>query len=394
MLILLVMTIWALNLRHLRALAAIARLGSISAAAQAVNLTQPAVTQALAKLEATLGQPLFERRPDGMTANAAARLLAPRIEAACAHVASPRVTMAQMRALIMLADSGSYAGAGAATGLAQPSLHRSIADLSLALRRSLVARRGKGVALTDAGRRTVRAFRLARAELEAGLLELAALGGRETGRITIGAMPLSRARLLPAAVCAFHRAWPDVHIAIVEGSFQELIEPLRDGEIDMMIGALRDPDPGLDVEQRPLFDDRPVVIGRAGHSLVGTVIDAAALARFSWTVPGPGTPLRVQWERMFSDAAVAIPPVPITCGSVITIRQILLESDFLTLLSPDQVAVELEAGWLTQIAETPRGLTRTIGVTTRHGWRPTAMQRAFTTELVTVSAFGSIHENL
>ena len=42
-----------------------------------------------------------------------------------------------------------------------------------------------------------------------------------------------------------------------------------------------------------------------------------------------------------------------------------------------QVAVELEAGWLTKIADTPEGLTRTIGVTTRAGWRPTAMQAAF-----------------
>jgi DNA-binding transcriptional LysR family regulator len=69
------------------------------------------------------------------------------------------------------------------------------------------------------------------------LTELASLQGVETGRITIGAMPLSRARLLPAAVSAFYRTYPDVRINIVEGSFQELIEPLRDGELDLIIGA-------------------------------------------------------------------------------------------------------------------------------------------------------------
>lgn len=381
MLILWDMLVWNLNLRHLRALGVITRLGSISAAAEAINLTQPAITQALAKLESQLGQPLFERRPDGMIASAAAELLTPRIERALGFINSPRVTMAHVRALIMLADSGSYAGASVVAGLAQPSLHRAIGDLSVALKRTLVERRGKGIALTEQGRRTVRAFRLARAELEAGLTELASLQGRETGRIAVGAMPLSRARLLPAAISAFHSQYPDVRISIVEGSFQELIEPLRDGELDLIIGALRDPSPGEDVVQRALFDDRPVVIGRVGHPLSKAPASIASMAQFPWTVPAPSTPLRVQWEKMFTDSWLTPPVVPIECGSVITIRQILLDSDFLTLLSPDQVAVELEAGWLTKIADTPHGLTRTIGLTTRNGWRPTRIQEAFVISL-------------
>jgi LysR family transcriptional regulator, regulator for genes of the gallate degradation pathway len=371
------MSIWKLNLRHLRALAGIARLGSISATADAINLTQPAITQALAKLEAQLGQPLFERRAHGMKTTPAAMLLAPRIERAMAHIASHSVTMAQMRALIMLAHSGSYSGASAATGLAQPSLHRAIGDLSLALKRVLVERRGKGIMLTEQGKRTVRNFRLARAELEAGLTELASLQGVETGRINIGAMPLSRARLLPAAVSAFYRAYPEVRINIVEGSFQELIEPLRDGELDLIIGALRDPLPGEDVIQQPLFADRPVVLGRVGHPLGQSSATIDDLAQYPWIVPAPGAPLRVQWEKMFTDAHVSPPHVPIECGSVITIRQILLDSDFLTLLSPDQVTVEIEAGWLAKIADTPDGLMRTIGITTRYGWQPTGMQSAF-----------------
>ena len=67
----------------------------------------------------------------------------------------------------------------------------------------------------------------------------------------------------------------------------------------------------------------------------------------------PGTPLRVQWDKMFTDVGLQPPYVPIECGSVMMIRQIMLDSDFLTLLSPDQVAVELEAGWLEVVAELP-----------------------------------------
>lgn len=381
------MIMWQMNLRHLRAAAEICARGSVSKAAAAVSLTQPAVTQGIARLERLLDQPLFERTPEGMDPLPSARTFAERIEAALGHIASPRVTMAQLRALIAFADSGSYAGASAVSGLSQPSLHRAINDLALALRRTLLERRGKGVALTDAGRRTVRAFRLARGELEAGLAELEGIKGRETGRIVIGAMPLSRARLLPAAAAAFYAKHPEVALSIVEGSYLELVEPLRDGEIDLMIGAVRAPSPGPDLVQVSLFRDSPVIIGRKGHPLSRVIADSrdgnilADLARFPWIVAGPGTPLRAQWERMFRSGDIEPPAVPIECGSVITIREILTKSDFLTLLSPDQVSVELEAGWLEQLYEAPAGLVRDIGLTTRTNWRPTALQQAFVNEL-------------
>src|SRR3546814_7220795 len=113
--------------------------------------------------------------------------------------------MAQLRALVAIADTGSYAGASSATGLSQPSLHRAMANLAIALRRELVTRWGNGIALTDAGRRVARGLRLSLSELVAAFSELDALQGRETGRIQIGAMPLSRARLLPATVSENYR---------------------------------------------------------------------------------------------------------------------------------------------------------------------------------------------
>ena len=377
MLILRIVDIWQLNLRHLRAMAAIGRLGSVTAAAQAISITQPAITQALAKLEAQLQHQLFERRPDGMTMLPAATIFAPRVEAALAHIASRRVTMAGVRTLIAVAKAGSYAGASANTGLAQPSLHRTIQDLSIALKRPLVERRGQGIAITEQGRRTVRAFRLGVAELEAGLSELEALRGRETGRISIGAMPLSRARLLPTAVAEFYRERPDARTVIVEGSFRELIEPLRDGAIDVMIGALRDTSVGDDLVQSPLFIDRLVVLGRTDHPLAMLKHDITVqdLAEYPWAISAPGTPLRIQWERMF--AGTDLPGIPVESSSVLANRELLRRSNLLTLLSPDQVAVELEIGWLVKICVAPGNLERNIGMTTRAGWRPTAMQEAF-----------------
>ncbi len=368
----------SLNSRHLRAMVAIVASGRISSAARAVNLTQPAVTQGLAKLEAQIGLPLFERRSDGMVPTDAAHILAPRAEAALRRIGNRPATTAQIRAFLALADTGSYAAGANATGLSEASLHRAVGDLSVSLGQRLVERRGRGVSLTARGAVVARNFRLALVELRSGIAELAALHGREVGRIVIGAMPLSRARLLPQAIGLFHAGHPQVDLTIVEGSHAELVGPLRDGEIDLLVGALRAEAPD-GIAQRPLFDDRPIIIGRAGHPLAGRggMIDAGDLASYPWIVPAPGTPLRTLWATMFAAAGVAPPHVPIECGSVIMVRQILVGSNFLTLLSTDQVQVELEAGWLTAIGDAPGEVSRTIGISTRDDWHPTALQTRF-----------------
>src|SRR3546814_14066143 len=105
-------------------------------------------------------------------------------------------------------------------------------------------------------------------------------------------MPLSRARLLPGAVMALHRQWPDATIEIVEGSHAELLEPLRDGALDLMIGALREVAPA-DLVQAPLLKDRPVVVASAGHPLAGREPTTADLTPCPWANAPRGTPLRL-----------------------------------------------------------------------------------------------------
>lgn len=368
-----------LNIRHLRAVAAIVKSGSISAASQIVNLTQPAITQGIAKLERQLGLPLFERRPAGMAPTEAAMMLAPRVEAAVRLMDARHATAAQISAFLALARQGSYAAAASVTGLSEPSLHRSVGELSLVIGQPLVERRGRGVALTHRGTQVARAFRLGEAELRSALDELAMLQGREVGRITVGAMPLSRARILPEVVTDFHARHPETGIAIIEGSYTELVGPLRDGELDLMVGALRVGGGEEGLIRYPLFQDLPVIIGRAGHPLAGRGNDLklSEMALYPWITAAAGTPLRAQWQAMFEAEGVSVPHVPIECGAVMMIRQILRETDFLTLLSPDQVAVELEADWLVKIADAPGDVARSIGVTTRFDWRPTPLQRAF-----------------
>lgn len=379
-----------LNLRHLRALPLIVRHGNVSIAADAAGMSQPALTQGLAKIESQLCIPLFERRPEGMAPTPEGEAFATRVEVALRHLAAAGrgargfarpdrlMTSTQLRAFLALADAGSFVEAAHATNGSQPAIHRAVRDLEQIGGLPLAERRGRGVALTPAGRQLARAIRLARAELVAAI-EGTLPDASERGRLVIGAMPLCRARLLPAAMAALMRAAPRATIDVVEGSWRELIEPLRDGQVDLMIGALRDDPAPPDLEQEPLFIDRLAVVARAGHPLAGSAPGLDRLAAFPWIVGRAGTPLRGHWDALFDGCA--LPAAPVECGSVMTIRGLLLDSDCLTLLSPDQVAMEVESGLLTLIPAPGQGMTRTIGISTRAGWRPTRLQAQLITAL-------------
>ena len=76
----------AIELRHLRVLLAIAQTGSVSKAAESLDLGQPAVSIALARLREHYADPLFVRTAHGMTATALTQALLPDVQLALAAV--------------------------------------------------------------------------------------------------------------------------------------------------------------------------------------------------------------------------------------------------------------------------------------------------------------------
>jgi len=384
-----------MNLRHLTAVSAAGQFGSISAASHALNMSQPALTQAVGKVEAQIGHLLFHRVPSGVVPTEAGQLMMVRIQRATGYLSQGgqsvrrsarlpvlpnierRMTLGQLRALIAVEAAGSYALASAGAALSEPALHRAVRELEHHLGVKLMARRGRTVQPTPAAGRLLRHARLARAELQAGLDELAALQTAGAGRVTVGTMPFAHAVLLPQALARFARAFPSATVVVVEGPYAELLSTLRNGDSDLLIGALRDPLPVADVVQEALLADEPVIAARAGHPLAGRTGDFQQLLAYRWVVPGEGTPARQRWEAMFTTHGLHPPRLHVECGSLLVTRGLLLEDDWLTLLSPDQFLFERRAGLIVEIEGATDTLRREIGLTWRRDWCPTAAQAAF-----------------
>jgi DNA-binding transcriptional LysR family regulator len=384
------------NLRHLRAFSEVARCRSISQASRKLYLSQPAITQAIARLEKSLDSRLFDRRSDGVFPTESGELFLHRVERAKEQLSagardvarlsgnksgqrSPweyMTTTTQLRALIAVSEARNFSLAARNIGISQPSLHRSARELEGLLDIPLFAKTSQGITLTRPARILAQSAKLAFSEVRQGIDEVGALRGIDAGRITLGSMPLARSYILPSAINDLSRTHPNARISVVDGPYDDLLHHLRHGDIDILIGALRHPAPTNDVIQEALFAPPLAIVARAKHPLAGAnSIDTDDLCRFPWVVPRAGTPTRDHFEAIFSSVGAQLPASVIESSSLVLVRGLLQESDRLTIISAHQVLQEQKLGLLVSLPFDMSHTRRPIGLTMRKDWQPTRIQK-------------------
>lgn len=378
--------LYDLNLRHLRALIAVQDSGSISAGARLACLSQSALTQGIAKIERQLECVLFERQRDGIVLTLAGDMALQRIRPAFGHLddairklgrgseqAARSLTLNHVRALISLGDARTFAMAAATAKLSLTSVHRAVGDIERLIGKRLVDRRGQGTLLSVTGRRLARAFRLAGGELRAMASEIS--DDKRDAPISMGALPIARPFIVPTAIARMVGENPRVRFIVAEGDWQDLVEQLQDGVIDLIIGEIHD-NKVADLTQEPLSDDQLVVLCGRHHPLSADPAPSFdTLARYPWIVAPRLSPMRLQWESLFADKA--LPECPVECESIMVVINLLAQSEFLTLASPRQVELPLQTKRLAQVGGVIRGSTRSVGIISRKSWRPTLTERRF-----------------
>ena len=198
-------------------------------------------------------------------------------------------------------------------------------------------------------------------------------------------MPLSRSFLLPRAIARFGQRRATLPIKALDGPYEELMAGLRRGEVDFLIGALRDPAPIGDIVQERLFDDRLTFVARKGHPILDRRAPTLAdILGYPIVVATAGTPTRQAFEDI--TARHAIPPSLVETGSMILMRELLRMSDHLGCISAQQIGAEIRIGALVPVPVDLAGTSRPIGLTVRDGWLPTQAQAEFLCDLRAISA--------
>jgi len=386
-----------INLRHIFALTVIADAGSLSAAAERVHLSQSALTQALRKIEASAGLPLFDRVGYGVTPTNAGQFLIRRSERAFALLSDAErtirqrkatrsepkksdshVTTSQLKALIAIVDTGGYSLAARKLGLAQPTVYRAAKELEARIGAQLFYRTARGIETSESARLLARHAELAFSEIRQGFEEISEMQGRMSSRVAVGCLPLARVELLPRAVTRLLETYPGAEVSIMDGPYTEQLHALRYGHIDWIIGALRQPVPTPDIVQQHLFEEPLAIVVRNLHPMLGPLTPTpAALAELEWIAPAKHTPARDLFTAFFASNGVATPKRIIECSSLIAIRGLLQDSDRAALLSPSQVRRDVATNQLAIVGEPLPGTSRPIGLTLRANWEPTVVQAEF-----------------
>lgn len=385
------------NLRHFFALHDIADARSIRAASDQVFMSQPALTRVLRKLDDLAGTLLFERSGFGVTETPAGELLVRRARRAIALLVdaerdigarfsavvtgSPlyrHVTTSQLQALVAVVETGGYSTAARRLGLAQPTVHRAAKELEKIVGVELFPHAARGVEPSESARRLARSAQLVFVEIRQGFEEVKELQGRTDSRIAVGCLPLARSEFLPTAVTQLLESFPAARVSILDGPYVEQLHALRYGQIDWLIGALRDPAPTKDVIQEALIEQPLAVVVRPGHPLLESISpDAAELSRLEWVAPRPLAPARNFFDAFFERNGVDAPTRIIECSSLVATRGLLRQSDRAALLSPLQIRADVAAGELAILIGAIPNSSRTIGITTRDNWEPTMVQSEF-----------------
>ena len=388
-----------LNLAQLRAFRLVAEMGSATRAAAALFRAQSAVTRSVQELESALGEPLFDRNPSGMLPTPVGRAVLQRCERIFAELeelaqwcsakqarrrpategALPAYLLntRRLQLFIALARHRHMPSAAKTFGISQPAVSTAIRVLESGSGLSLFHRSPRGILLTTEGETFLLHVRRVLNELRHVPDDIAALHGKIQGAVTVGALPLGRTLLLPKAIARMTAAHPGVRVVTDESAYEALVANLRAGDIDFILGALRDNDASSGLKNERLMSEDMVVLVRHDHPLTrARDLSIMDLRDAQWVMPRSNAPARALFEAQFKRMKVKPPMPTVETADLAVIRGLLVGSDMIAALSAQQLHYEVQSGQLAVLDVQLHNTRRDIGLTMRAAGTPSPAARA------------------
>lgn len=262
--------------------------------------------------------------------------------------ASKRIKFRHLRSFCEINRLGSFKRAADALSLTQPAISRTIAELEEIVGARLLSRDRGGVSLTPEGEVFLHFAQTGLNAIQQGMARLDRMQAGEAMRIRIGALPSVAAALLPGAVQAFATLAPGAAVMVEDGPHEFLVDRLRRGELDVVVGRLGPPHTMGGVTFTQLYVEHVAFAVRPGHPLAG-IDDLARIVAYPVIYPPASAAIRPLVDRLMIANGIAEPPRTIESVSGAFGRSLALTSDAVWIISAGVAAQDLKSGRLVRL---------------------------------------------
>jgi LysR family pca operon transcriptional activator len=272
-----------------------------------------------------------------------------------------------LNTLIEVARQKSIGKAAGVLHVSQPAVTKTIRELEEILEARLFEKDGRGIRITRYGEVFVRHAGASVAAVQRGIDSLARARGDGSGPpVRLGTLPTVSARIMPNAVKLYITEQTGSPIKIVNGENIVLLEQLRAGELDLVVGRLAAPEHmgGLSFEH--LYTEEVVFVVRSGHPLLASQrFEFARIREFPVLMPTRGSIIRPFAERFLIAHGIAEIPIEIETVSDSFGRAFLPQSDAIWIISEGVVAADRAIGGLALLPIDTTETRGSVGLTTR-----------------------------
>ncbi|TNM63352.1 pca operon transcription factor PcaQ [Aliirhizobium smilacinae] len=277
-----------------------------------------------------------------------------------------RVKFRHLQAFTEVARHRSVVKAAGVLNISQPAVTKTIRELEEVLGVALTEREGRGIRITRYGEVFLRHAGAAMSALRQGLDSVSHERGGEAPLLRVGALPTVSSHIMPTAIDLFLKEKTWSRIKIVTGENAVLLEQLRFGELDLVVGRLASADRMAGFLFEHLYSEQVVFAVCAGHPLLvssGSIF--SQLGDFPILMPTQSSIIRPFVDQFLIANGVSSLPSQIETVSDAFGRAFVLSSDAVWIISAGVVTRDVEDGRLQTLPIDTTETRGPVGLTMR-----------------------------
>ncbi|MDF1775130.1 MAG: pca operon transcription factor PcaQ [Rhizobiaceae bacterium] len=219
-----------------------------------------------------------------------------------------RIKLRHLETFVEVARQKSVSRAAESLHLTQPAVTRTIRELEEICGKPLIEREGRGIRISNYGEVFLRHAGSSLASARNGINALAELNLADGPNIRLGALPTVSTTIIPTAVSRYLSSGMRNRLKIVTGENRALLDQLRMGELDLVMGRLPAPENMQGLIFEPLFRDKVIFAVDAHHPLAGKKrFTVDALNNYPVLVPTKQSIIRPFVDRLFIEQGITEP---------------------------------------------------------------------------------------